>query len=62
MTLVKRLLATPWNMHVKKWLKQAYYSSARWKRTVAAEAVSDQSPSAVKFAKGDQVRVRSREG
>ena len=28
---IKRMLAAPWNLHVKKWLKQAYYMSIRWR-------------------------------
>ncbi len=28
---IKRLLAAPWNLHIKKWLKQAYYMSIRWR-------------------------------
>lgn len=57
---IKGWLAKPWNIHVKKWLKQAYYSSARWRRVSSARAASDQLTAAVDFAKGDQVRVRSR--
>jgi hypothetical protein len=58
---VKRLLAVPWNRIVKKWLKQAYYTSLRWRgdssRQTAAKDLAPASP----FIKGDLVRVRTRE-
>jgi hypothetical protein len=57
---VKRLLAVPWNQHVKKWLKQAYYASARWRDASPQIAEKDFAP-AIPFAQGDLVRVRSHE-
>ena len=58
---VKRLLAVPWNHHVKKWLKQAYYASVRWQGVSAAQKAALECRSAVPLTAGDRVRVRSRE-
>jgi hypothetical protein len=58
---LKRLLALPWNYFVKKWLKQAYYISLRWRgRSFAQMAARDFAP-AIPFKTGEMVRVRSRE-
>jgi len=59
---VKRLLALPWNRHVKKWLRQAYYAALRRRdedspQQSAAKAFAPESP----LLQGDLVRVRSRE-
>ncbi|HLO28427.1 MAG TPA: hypothetical protein VK249_04795, partial [Anaerolineales bacterium] len=57
----KRLLAVPWNRYVKKWLKQAYYTSVRRRGDPARQtAVKDFAP-VVPIKNGDMVRVRSRE-
>jgi hypothetical protein len=58
---VKRLLAVPWNNHVKKWLKQAYYTSIRWREDSYPQAIAKGFAPAIPFAKGDWVKVRSRE-
>ncbi len=58
---VKRLLAVPWNLYVKKWLKQAYYTSLRWGGASAAQLAAKELTPAVPYAKGEVVRVRSRE-
>jgi hypothetical protein len=61
---VKRLLAKPWNYHVKKWLKQGYYW---WKKNTKANGKAAPAPAAkatpavVAIQTGDWVRVRSRE-
>lgn len=58
---VKRLLAVPWNRHVKKWLKQAYYASIRWRGDSSQQTAAKDFVPAVPFTQGDLVRVRSRE-
>ena len=58
---VKRLLAAPWNRHVKKWLKQAYYASIRLRGAPAQQVTARSFVPAVAFEQGDWVRVRSRE-
>lgn len=58
---VKRLLAVPWNRHVKKWLKQAYYTSIRWRGDSSPQATAKNFTPAIPFTQGDLVRVRSRE-
>jgi hypothetical protein len=58
---VKRQLAVPWNLHVKKWLKQAYYTSIRWHGASSAQLAAKDFASIVPYTRGDLVRVRSRE-
>lgn len=58
---IKRLLAYPWNHYVKKWLKQAYYTSIRWRGGSPAQAAAKDFAPAVPLQKGDLVRVRSHE-
>jgi len=58
---IKRLLALPWNLHVKKWLKQAYYASLRWRGVSSPQQAAKDFIPAVPYSKGDWVRVRSRE-
>ena len=58
---VKRRLAVPWNLHVKKWLKQAYSTFNRWNGGSSAQRAAKEFTPAVPYAKGDLVRVRSRE-
>ena len=58
---VKRLLAVPWNRIVKKWLKQAYYTSLRWRGNSSRQTVAKELTPAIPFMKGDLVRVRTRE-
>lgn len=58
---IKRLLAFPWNRYVKKWLKDTYYASMRWRRTSSAPTVSRDLAPAIPFQRGDLVRIRSRE-
>ena len=57
----KRSLALPWNRYVKRWLKQAYNISVRWRggspEQVAAKDLSPTSP----FKAGDRIRVRTRQ-
>jgi hypothetical protein len=58
---IKRLLAVPWNLHVKKWLKQAYtVSNSRLGFSSSRQAAKEFIP-VVPYNKGDLVRVRSRE-
>jgi hypothetical protein len=57
----KRLLAVPWNYYVKKWLKQAYYTSLHWRGGSSAQAIAKDFAPAISFKTGDLVRVRSRE-
>jgi hypothetical protein len=62
MMRIKRSLAVPWNIYVKKWLKQAYYMSIRWSgRASAAQIAANKLAPASPFMDGDLVRVRSRE-
>src|SRR5512147_900215 len=57
----KRLLAFPWNRYGKRWLKQVYYFSSRWRGDSSAQrAARDFSP-AIPFKSGDLVWVRTRE-
>ncbi len=57
----KRLLALPWNLYAKRWLKQVYYFSSRWRDgSSTPRAARDFSP-AISFKSGDFVRVRTRE-
>ncbi|MBK8616095.1 MAG: hypothetical protein IPN96_03070 [Anaerolineales bacterium] len=58
---VKRLLAVPWNRHVKKGLKQAYYISNRLRGDSAQLTAAKDLAPAIPFVQGDLVRVRSRE-
>jgi len=57
----KRLLAVPWNRYVKRWLKQAYYTSARSRGDPSPRTAAQGYAPAVPFKEGDLVRVRSRE-
>lgn len=56
----KRLLALPWNQHVKQSLKRAYYTSLKWRETSPAQATAKEFFPVVPLADGDLVRVRSR--
>jgi len=58
---VKVLLAVPWNRHVKKWLKQVYYTSVRWRGDSSLQETVKVFTPAIPFTQGDLVRVRSRE-
>jgi hypothetical protein len=58
---VKVLLAVPWNRHVKKWLKQVYYTSFRWRGDSSLQDTAKGFLPAIPFKQGDLVRVRSRE-
>ena len=58
---VKRLLAVPWNRHVKKWLKQVYYTSVRWRGDSSPQEMAKDFIPAIPFTQGELVRVRSRE-
>jgi len=58
---IKRLLAAPWNLYVKKWLKQAYYMSIRWSGGSPQQAAAKNLTPVIPFQKGHLVRVRSRE-
>jgi hypothetical protein len=58
---VKRMLAVPWNYYGKKWLKQAYYMSLRWRGTSSPQTMAKSFAPAIPFAHGELVRVRSRE-
>jgi hypothetical protein len=58
---VKVLLAVPWNRHVKKWLKQVYYTSVRWRGDSSPQEMAKDFIPAIPFTQGELVRVRSRE-
>jgi len=58
---VKYMLAVPWNRHVKKWLKQVYYLSIRFRRDSSPQITAKKFVSAIPLTQGDWVRVRSRE-
>jgi hypothetical protein len=64
-TRLKRLLAKPWNYHVKRWAKQIYRSY--FNRTANQQALTREGKSQMlnktvdTFAAGDIVRVHSRE-
>ncbi len=58
---VKKLLAVPWNFHVKKWLKQAYYTSIRWRGDTSPQTFAKSFTPEIPFKNGDLVMVRSRE-
>ena len=58
---VKRLLAVPWNLHVKKWLKQAYTVSIRLRGASSPQMKAKDFAPAIPYQTGDLVRVRSRE-
>ena len=58
---LKRLLALPWNRYVKKWLKQTYFISVRWRGGSSAQMAAKDFAPAVPFKTGDLVMVRSRE-
>ena len=60
LTRFKRALAKPWNYHVKKWLKWAYYKSPR-SRVASVRARAMEFAPTTPFGKGEVVRVRSRE-
>jgi len=57
---IKRQLALPWNRYVKKWLKNAYSISLRWRGESTAQAAARDFAPAVPLQTGDLVRVRSR--
>lgn len=56
---IKRMLAVPWNCHVKKWLKRTYYTCLRWQGVSSAQTAAKDFTPAVPFKRGDLVRVRS---
>ncbi|MGB8981692.1 MAG: hypothetical protein WCC12_07430 [Anaerolineales bacterium] len=55
---IKRMLAVPWNRHVKKWLKRAYYTSLRWQGGSAVQTMAKDFAPTVPLKRGDLVRVR----
>lgn len=56
---LKRMLAVPWNRHVKKWLKRVYYIALRRQGGSSAQAIAKDYTPAIPFKKGDLVKVRS---
>jgi len=58
---IKRLLAVPWNYHVKRWLKQSYHAVVRLRGGSSMQRAAMDFAPAVPFKTGDLVRVRSRE-
>ncbi len=56
---IKQLLAVPWNRHVKKWLKRAYYTSIRRNGNAPQQAAVKDFAPAIPFEQGDLIRVRS---
>ena len=58
---IKRLLAVPWNQHVKQWLKRNYYTSLKRRGTSSpAQIIAKEFAPAVPLVDGDRVRVRSK--
>ncbi len=57
----KRLLALPWNHYAKRWLKQVYYFSLRWRDGSSTQRAARDFLPAISFKSGDFVRVRTRE-
>ena len=55
------MLSVPWNRHVKKWLKQAYYTFTRWHGDSPQQIAAKDHAPATPLTQGDLVRVRSRE-
>jgi hypothetical protein len=55
---IKRLLAVPWNRHVKKWLKRAYARKVHANGGTPAQAAARAFAPEVPFQQGDWVRVR----
>ena len=58
---LKAALARPWNATVKKWLKRANTTWLEWRGPSAAPLPAQDSVGRNPLAKGDLVRVRSRE-
>lgn len=58
---MKRMLAAPWNQHVKKWLKRAYYAWSERRGPTEAQAIAKEFAQELPLKAGDWVRVRSRE-
>jgi len=58
---IKRMLAVPWNRHVKRWLKQVYYTSLRLRGVSSPQKAEKHLAPATPFKAGDLVRVRSGE-
>lgn len=58
---IKRQLALPWNRYVKKWLKEAYYVSMRWRGGSSVQMAAKDFAPVIPLKMGDLVRVRSRE-
>jgi hypothetical protein len=56
---MKRMLAVPWNRHVKKWLKRVYYATLRWQGGSPAQTIAKDFAPAIPFKNGDLVKVRS---
>jgi len=58
---IKRMLAVPWNYHVKKWLKRVYYAFMRRQGLSHVQTAVRNFAPTVPFRQGDIVRVRSSE-
>ena len=58
---LKRMLAVPWNYHMKRWLKLAYYAFTRFQGGSSMQKTAMYYAPAVPFKTGDLVKVRSRE-
>jgi hypothetical protein len=58
---VKRVLAKPWNYHVKKWLKRGHHYYDRLKGQDPRALTVAAGDAAIPLKVGDRVRVRSRE-
>ena len=56
---IKRILAVPWNYHVKPWMRRRYYASILKDGDSPAQVAAKQFAPAVPFEQGDWVRVRS---
>jgi hypothetical protein len=56
---IKKQLAVPWNLYVKKWLKRLYYSFIRTKGEPSFQSAARSFSHPIPLKKGDAVRVRS---
>ena len=56
---LKKQLAVPWNLYVKKWLKRLYYSYIRSKGESSFQLAAKAFSPSIPLKKGDIVRIRS---
>lgn len=61
MGYIKIQLALPWNLYVKRWLKQTYFRFAQLQKNNPSQLAAKEFSPAIPFESGDLVWVRSRE-